>query len=315
METLAYLHLELSYEDPTNTRYVFNPGGLRLGEWLQQHKLTKHTQIYWLSLLVSLSFFGMASEALAQRALRLGTEGSDVVEIQERLRELGYFSGPTTGYYDPITQDAVIRFQRASYLDDDGVVGPATRSALLGSPGFISDRPLSVPSLPPLGNSPPPPSIRDDFSTARFEQNRRTEISILRRGDRGSAVRDLQRRLSRRGFNPGPIDGVFGPQTERAVRQFQRAIGLFPDGVAGSRTLVTLGIDVDVPSKPYVVAVPLQDENTLFQVRQFVRGAFVAKLRRGEYVNAGEFDQREDAESLSYYLRGRELDARVVYVR
>jgi hypothetical protein len=57
----------------------------------------------------------------------------------------------------------------------------------------------------------------------------------LRRGSRGPAVRELQQRLNARGARLDP-NGVFGPGTETAVRAFQRANGLQPDGIAGPLT-------------------------------------------------------------------------------
>ena len=58
---------------------------------------------------------------------------------------------------------------------------------------------------------------------------------ILRRGDSGDEVRELQRRLSQAGF-PLALDGQFGPATERAVRAFQKRAGLVVDGLAGPKT-------------------------------------------------------------------------------
>ncbi len=66
----------------------------------------------------------------------------------------------------------------------------------------------------------------------------------LRRGDRGARVFDLQRRLNELGYNPGPVDGIFGPRTEAAVRAFQRDAGLVPDGIVGPRTRAALGSPV-----------------------------------------------------------------------
>jgi hypothetical protein len=59
---------------------------------------------------------------------------------------------------------------------------------------------------------------------------------IVERGDRGPAVRRIQRALGI------PADGVFGPETERAVRRFQRRRGLVPDGVVGPQTRQALGL-------------------------------------------------------------------------
>jgi peptidoglycan hydrolase-like protein with peptidoglycan-binding domain len=72
----------------------------------------------------------------------------------------------------------------------------------------------------------------------------------LRKGDRGSAVKRLQRRLG------VPADGVFGSQTGRAVRRFQRRHGLAADGIVGPMTRAELGLarfssaDVSHPAPP-----------------------------------------------------------------
>jgi peptidoglycan hydrolase-like protein with peptidoglycan-binding domain len=62
-----------------------------------------------------------------------------------------------------------------------------------------------------------------------------TEVT-LRKGDRGRAVRRLQRRLGI------AADGVFGPQTDGAVRRFQRRNGLTADGIVGPMTRGKLGL-------------------------------------------------------------------------
>ena len=52
----------------------------------------------------------------------------------------------------------------------------------------------------------------------------------------------LQRHLERAGYDAGPVDGLFGPLTERAVTRFQRRHGLVVDGVVGRHTLRALGL-------------------------------------------------------------------------
>ena len=66
---------------------------------------------------------------------------------------------------------------------------------------------------------------------------------------------------------------------------------------------------------PYVVAVPSQSRTTLDAVRQCVPDAFITRSRLGPYVHAGSFPTRAGAESLSWFLRSRGLDSRVVFTR
>lgn len=83
--------------------------------------------------------------------------------------------------------------------------------------------------------TPPPPS-----------QNCPT-LSI---GSRGSSVTELQRLLLAHGFSPGPIDGIFGSQTQSAVIAFQRSRGLVPDGIVGVQTWTALGVNCGTTPPP-----------------------------------------------------------------
>lgn len=67
-------------------------------------------------------------------------------------------------------------------------------------------------------------------------------ISILRKGDTGEAVVDLQRVLNRAGHNNEPLglDGRFGYRTATAVTRFQQHHGLTPDGIYGPETRAAL---------------------------------------------------------------------------
>ncbi|GAB4196895.1 MAG: hypothetical protein Fur006_44860 [Coleofasciculaceae cyanobacterium] len=393
METLAYLHLALTYEAATDAPDFDRLDSLKLFKWFKQEQLATQVRISLLSLVVILGIVGMAGEALAQRTLRLGdrnpqvtfiqdrlrqlryldraadgifdratrdaviqfqrdrglnpdgivgtqTEsalfaefdrrsgvanrefifssnpervlkrgdrGSDVTAVQQRLRDLGYFNGQLTGYFGSTTQDAVIRFQQVSGLQPDGFVGSETRAALFGT--AIPTTPFYSPELPP------PPLVSGDFPGERFSQI--PSIQVLRFGDRGPEVERLQQELRRRGFNPGRVDGIFGPQTREAVRQFQRVNGLFPDGTAGRDTLLALDLFREPSENRYVVVVPVQNNNTLERVRA-VEGfgnAVERNSKLGKYVHAGAFPSRASAESRSYLLRSRGLDARVAYFR
>lgn len=62
------------------------------------------------------------------------------------------------------------------------------------------------------------------------------------RGSSGAEVKSIQERLIRWGYLSGEADGIYGPQTEEAVRDFQRKNGLMADGIAGPDTLSALGL-------------------------------------------------------------------------
>ncbi len=62
--------------------------------------------------------------------LRPGDKGAQVLALQKRLSELGYWLGTPDGEFGPLTTQAVYAVQGAAGLGRDGVVGPATRKAL-----------------------------------------------------------------------------------------------------------------------------------------------------------------------------------------
>jgi N-acetylmuramoyl-L-alanine amidase len=61
-------------------------------------------------------------------------------------------------------------------------------------------------------------------------------------GSRGEEVRQIQKKLKELGFYSGSVDGIFGVQTQKAVKQFQKSRGLKADGIAGPKTLLYLGL-------------------------------------------------------------------------
>lgn len=73
------------------------------------------------------------SEPENYRYLQLGSTGSDVKKLQNRLIELGYLSGSATGTFDQATHDAVLAFQQRNGEWVDGVAGEDTQTALFSS--------------------------------------------------------------------------------------------------------------------------------------------------------------------------------------
>jgi peptidoglycan hydrolase-like protein with peptidoglycan-binding domain len=131
--------------------------------------------------------------------------GSERVRLlQRRLRLIGEPAGPIDGRFGPLTEGAVVRFQRRQGLAVDGLVGPATQGALRRAGRLLA---------PGAGYGAPDGSAR---------------------------VRTLQRSLRIIGEQVGPVDGRFGPLTEAAVIRFQRRQGLAADGLAGEQTIGAL---------------------------------------------------------------------------
>ncbi len=128
--------------------------------------------------------------------LRQGNQGNKVRMLQIYLNEYGYGLN-VDGIFGGSTLNAVRSFQNNNGLVADGIVGSNTWRVLLNE---------DIPS------------------------------TVLRRGSRASGVTFLQKLLTSFLYPLGSIDGVFGANTENAVREFQRENGLTVDGIVGRNT-------------------------------------------------------------------------------
>jgi peptidoglycan hydrolase-like protein with peptidoglycan-binding domain len=140
--------------------------------------------------------------------LRRGSTGEAVRQVQLKLLALQlYLNGGADGVFGPSTENAVILVQRVNGLPETGVVTEQV-AAILGLTGSAS-----TPSTPaPAGTVP-------------------------QYGSTGEAVRRVQQLLIDAGINVvGGADGIFGLNTQRAVRTFQQANGLSVTGQVDSAT-------------------------------------------------------------------------------
>jgi N-acetylmuramoyl-L-alanine amidase len=139
--------------------------------------------------------------------VRLDDRGGAVAEIRARLEGLGLTPPGGPDVFDEDLDRAVRAFQQQRGLHVDGIVGPKTYRVLEEAGWRLGDRLLThVPG------------------------------SLLA----GDDVLTLQKRLLDLGFVVGRVDGRFGHQTELAVREFQRNIGVPSDGTCGPATLKAL---------------------------------------------------------------------------
>lgn len=139
------------------------------------------------------------------RPVSRGDRGKEVVDIQTRLRALGFFLGRegADGHVGPNTERATREFQQRRLLLADGVVGDNTWRELVEAGYAMGDRLLY---------------LRMPFM-------------------RGDDVLALQRRMNELGFDCGPENGIFGPVTETGLTEFQRNAGINVDAIMGEATL------------------------------------------------------------------------------
>jgi N-acetylmuramoyl-L-alanine amidase len=95
----------------------------------------RHTTLYkvWQILvivLINVLIITLAFSGSAQALSKMGSTGSEVREIQTRLKKWGYYTGSVDGIYGTRTRNAVKYFQRKNGLAQDGVAGPSTLAAM-----------------------------------------------------------------------------------------------------------------------------------------------------------------------------------------
>ncbi len=149
--------------------------------------------------------------------VQLGDRGPSVEELQRRLTASG-FPLEVDGSLGPLSVAALEAYQSSRGLDVDGVAGLQTWTAIL------TDQPTVDP-----GDSPVKQAVRSPDSHASTRPK-------LNRGSKGLDVVDLQRRLIAIGHKPGEDDGLFGPLTDTAVRDYQGSRSLEVDGIVGLHT-------------------------------------------------------------------------------
>lgn len=148
------------------------------------------------------------------RLIRRGERSAEVADVQARLRALGLEVDDENGAFGPSTEQAVRTFQQRRRILVDGIVGPNTWNELVEAGWRLGDRILY----------------------------------LTRPMMRGDDVLLLQTRLNALGFDAGRADGIFGPDTDRAVRSFQKEYGVAEDGMFGPTTFTALaGLRVDRP--------------------------------------------------------------------
>lgn len=153
---------------------------------------------------VFLAYAACSGSALADDPLRRGDSGEEVGDLQELLRDNNCFDyDEITGYFGAATEEGVRKFQAMKGLAVDGVAGDETMAMLRGEKTVAG-------------------GLKPDS---------------VAQGMTGEKVEKIQKRLKELGlYTDAEITGYFGPITETAVRSFQEAAGIEPDGIVGTKT-------------------------------------------------------------------------------
>ena len=225
MESLAYLHTALAYEEPQEATPVLRPQLTKIITQYQHHKIVIGVRTNLFLLVLVLSIFGLAEDALAKNVIRKGSQGQDVTFLQQKLAEVGLYNGPINGKFGLLTESAVKRFQLKNGLQADGIVGNNTWSKL-------EQHNISGGQYPYFGNPNQVPGLPDRFANLPSYYK-----VYVKKGDSGSKVKYIQEELKFRGFYQGKVDGIYGLQTEDAVKSFQASRNLALTGLVDEATL------------------------------------------------------------------------------
>ncbi|MGH8000258.1 MAG: peptidoglycan-binding domain-containing protein [Brasilonema sp.] len=255
MESLAYLHVASVYEDLPPSELISLSHLFEQTTVLDWKRLSGRAWKYMLPLALTLSVLSCVSSALA---LEKGDRGPSVKNLQQQLKRAGFYQAPITQVYDPATEAAVRRFQRTAGLAVNGVAGSVTVQKLenwraSGESSQVAK--ISTESSQARTTSRENSQTRKTSSEDSSVTSKRPTSKFLQKGDEGEDVRALQEQLRIAGFYTGNATAVFGPITEGAVKRFQEAYNLAPDGVVGPATQAKLpassiGYGEDSLSKP-----------------------------------------------------------------
>ena len=232
------------------------------------------------------------------RQLQEGDRGAAVTALQRQLNGNGLFPYSINGIYGPATTQAVRQFQRIRRLDVTGIADIQTLNLLEVDLAQLS-----------TGLSHP---IHGTISSDRITPASNRED-----------VRILQRVLRSFGFNLS-ADGIYGAQTEQAVRAYERTAEIPVDGIADRATLLNMGFNSDgsagldrdssssrSPQGRYVAAV-IEPPSELSRVRQDFPNATVERNNLGEYISIGRFIDQSDAADWADFASDLGYEARVL---
>ena len=171
------------------------------------------------------------TEQIRQNVIALGGEPIWADEsVEEGLKKIQGHGA--VGYETLMTDGGASTYPPRDELDAAlKVVGAenATEMPAVGAPP-----PAVTPTTPTTPTAATTTTPIDSTATIKPTT---TTSTLLQRGSTGTGVTTLQQQLQALGYYTGSIDGIYGPETERAVRTMQAAAGITVDGIAGPQTM------------------------------------------------------------------------------
>lgn len=175
----------------------------------------------------TLFIIGGDSACAQRKTLFWGSRGADVVTVQQKLRQWGYYHGFVDGVYGSATYRAVVNFQRRNGLRPDGVVGPGTWAAL----GYTA-------------GTTPPAAVKTTVSRGAVSTSQ--DVLLLARVIEGEAADEplygkiavgavIMNRVKSSAF-PNTVAGViFQPHAFESVTNGQYTRPLTPESINAAR--------------------------------------------------------------------------------
>ena len=197
----------------------------------------------------------MASMVVSAETLSTGMSGSEVTALQNSLVAAGYLARTVDGDFGSTTKEAVALIQQDKGLSVTGVADEATQEAIRQAEG---------------------------------EGYRNGGGVVYAEGNRGHVISDMQRRLQAAGYLKGDVDGVYGQDTVRAVKAFQKNHGFPISGAIDEMTysaLEEIGGNENV--SPTRAPVSHSSNNYVIGDMGTAVEAIQRKLKRLDYLDGG----------------------------
>ena len=195
------------------------------------------------------------SSSSAPSVYKNGSSGAEVKKIQQRLADLGYYTGAIDGYFGDGTEDAYRAFQKEAGLTVDGIAGDSRKTL------YSEDAP-EAPKADTKDDEEEPTEdvVVEEETTTEPTTEPATEPTTAPEvkyqvGDEGDKVTAIQQQLIKLGYFGMEATGYYGEYTAQAVANFQNQNSLDSTGVVNEKTYNVLFSDSAVASpEPEVVS-------------------------------------------------------------